>query len=89
MSEVNIEPLSKADTEYIQLSDSLKEKFDCAWDDSVHESFRIYIKTVDRISDELNRNTKTVVSLIDSVGALQIDKLETKVNSLIDEVNAV
>ena len=29
MSEVNIEPLSKADTEYIQLSDSLKEKFDC------------------------------------------------------------
>ena len=89
MSEVNIEPLSKADTEYIQLSDPLKAKFDCEWDDSVHESFRIYIKAVNQISEGLNRNTKTAVSLFDSVEALQIDKLETQVNSLIDEVNAV
>ena len=89
MNEVNIEPLSKADAEYKQLSDSLNVQFDCAWDDSVHESFRTYTKEVNHFSEELNRNRKTADSLLESVESLQIDKLEKRINTLINEVNAV
>ena len=89
MSEVNLQALSKANEEYKKLSDLLKTKYDCSWDDSVHESFRGYIKSVEKSAENYNQNNKSAESILTSAESLQVDKLEHKVSSLINEVNAL
>ena len=89
MSEVNLQALSKANEEYKQLSDLLKTKYDCSWDDSVHESFRGYIKSVEKSAENFNQNNKSAETILASAESLQVDKLEHMVSSLINEVNAL
>ena len=77
MSEVNLQALLKANEEYKQLSDLLKTKYDC------------YIKSVEKSAENFNQNNKSAETILASAESLQVDKLEHKVSSLINEVNAL
>ena len=89
MKDIDLAALSKLSDDYKQLSDTLKKKYNCSWNDSVHESFRAFTTSVESTSEDLIRINGSVKTTMDSVKSLNVDNLKNRVDSLVNEVNAV
>ena len=89
MKDIDLAALSKLSDDYKQLSDTLKKKYNCSWNDSVHESFRAFTASVESTSEDLIRINGSVNTTMDSVKSLNVDNLKNRVDSLVNEVNAV
>ena len=87
MKDIDLAALSKLSDDYKQLSDTLKKKYNCSWNDSVHESFRAFTTSVESTSEDLIRINGSVNTTMDK--SLNVDNLKNRVDSLVNEVNAV
>ena len=55
----------------------------------MHESFRAFTTSVESTSEDLIRINGSVNTTMDSVKSLNVDNLKNRVDSLVNEVNAV
>lgn len=46
MKTIDLTPLIEIDTELSKLTSTLSERYNCNWDDVIHDSFGIFVKQV-------------------------------------------
>lgn len=89
MKEINLSPLIHSDIEYGKIVTKLGERFKCEWDDSVHDSYGLYIKQLQEYSREVHSIRCKAETLEREIADLKITELKKKVEILCREADAI
>ena len=89
MEMADITPLINNDGEYRQLADSLSERFNCEWDDVVHDSYERYVKDMGANSEKLHTIRCRAEALAKEVESVNIDELVRESECLCREADEV
>lgn len=86
---VDLTPLKKNDMEYQRLAASISERYKCEWDDTVHDSYGVYVKQVEERSRSLRIIRCKAEALEKEAESLKIDELISKAVILCREAGSV
>lgn len=89
MITVDLSSLKANDIEYEELSKTISNRFDCEWDDSVHESYRIYVRNVQERSRSIHMIRCKAEVLAKEIEELKIDEVIHKAEILCEESSSV
>lgn len=89
MEKIDLSSLERNAKEYFELSNSLREKYNCNWNDTVHDSYKYYVKQVEELSIELRKIKNNSISILREVDSVDLNRLEKKVDSLKNEVDSL
>lgn len=89
MKNVDLSPLVNCDATYGRTSTSVSEKYNCAWDDAVHDSFWRFVSQVKENGRKLH-DIRTATELLEkAVDAHNVEALQSKSLALVKEVEAL
>lgn len=89
MKSVDLSPLNKNDTEFQRTVTELSGKYRCEWNDSVHDSFLQFVKTMEDHSQTLHRISGKAESIFSEVEQVDMDKLCSTADNLVSEADSV
>ena len=89
MNAVDLTPIINNDTEFEKLANSVSDRYKCEWDDSVHDSFGLYLKQVQDRAQTVRTIRCKAETIVKEVEELKIDDLVTKAEGLCKEADAV
>ena len=85
MKNVDLSPLISCDSTYERTSTNTSEKYNCAWDDAVHDSFQRFVNQVKENGRKLHDIRTSAELLKKAVDAHHVDALQSKSLALIKE----
>ena len=89
MKNVDLSPLISCDSAYERTSANVSEKYNCAWDDVVHDSFWRFVSQVKENGRKLH-DIRTETELLEkAVDAHNVDALQSKSLALVKEAEAL
>lgn len=89
MKNVDLSPLVSCEATYERASTNVSEKYNCAWDDAVHDSFWRFVRQVKEDGLKLH-DTRTATELLEkAVDAHNVDALQSKSLALVKEAEAL
>lgn len=89
MKNVVLSPLISCDSAYERTSANVSEKYNCAWDDVVHDSFWRFVSQVKENGRKLH-DIRTETELLEkAVDAHNVDALKSKSLALVKEAEAL
>lgn len=89
MKSVDLSPLNKNDTEFQKAVTELSGKYRCDWNDSVHDSFLPFVRTMEDHSQTLHRIGGKAESILSEVEKINMDELCSTANNLVSEADSV
>ena len=89
MKNVDLSPLISCDSTYERTSTNTSEKYNCAWDDAVHDSFQCFVNQVKENGRKLHDIRTSTELLEKEVDAHHVDALQSKALALIKEAEAL
>ena len=89
MKTVDLTPLKANDSEYEDLANVIADRFECKWDDAVHESYGQYVKQVQEQSRTIHVIRCKAETLLEEIEGLNVDELVQKAGTLCEESEAV
>lgn len=89
MKTVDISPLKINDTEYEEAARTISEKYECEWDDAVHDSYSIYVNQVNEHSRAIHVIRCKAEALVEELEGLNIDEMISKAESLCEESETI
>lgn len=89
MKTVDLTPLKANDSEYEELALTAANKYECEWDDEVHESYWPYINQVQERSRTIHVIRCKAEALIEELDGLNVDEMIQKAGSLCKESETV
>ncbi len=82
MNRVDITPLIDNGRQYSEISQRLSDRYECEWDDDVHDSFRGYVKQVQEYAGDLKEICNRTEILNKEVEELGLDEIIQDANDL-------
>lgn len=89
MKSVDLSPLNKNDTEFQKLVSELSGKYRCDWNDSVHDSFLPFVRTMEEHSQSLHKISCKAESILSDVELINMDELCSTADILVSEADSV
>lgn len=89
MKSFDLSPLKKNDTEFQKIVTELSGKYRCDWNDSVHDSFLPFVRTMEDHSQSLHRITSKAQSILSDVEQINMDELCSTADKLVSEAESV
>ena len=89
MKNIDLSPLISCDSTYERAFANLSEKYNCAWDDAVHDSFLRFVSQAKENGRKLH-DIRTAAELLEkAVDAHNVDALQSKSLALVKEAEAL
>ena len=89
MKNVDLSPLFSCDSTYERTSTNISEKYNCAWDDAVHEYVQRFVNQVKEIGRK-RHDIRTSTELLEkAVSTHHVDALQSRPLALIKEAEAL
>ena len=85
MKTIDLTPIKQNDDEYSALADQLSQKYQCDWDDQVHESYGKYVAEVHQYSDSIRNIRCKAETLEKELSMLQVEEMIRLGDSLCKE----
>ncbi len=85
MKTVDLSPLKINDSEYEELSKTISDKYECEWDDAVHESYGLYVSQIQEHSRAIHVIRCKAEALVEELEGLNVDEMISKAESLCEE----
>lgn len=89
MKNVDLSPLISCDATYERTSTNVSEKYNCAWDDAVHDSFWRFVSQIKENGRKLHDIRTSTELLEKAVDAHNVDALQSKSLALVKEAEAL
>ncbi len=89
MKSVDLSPLNKNDTEFQKTVTELSGKYRCDWNDSVHDSFLPFVRTMEDHSQSLHRISSKAETILSDVEQINMDELCSSADNLVSEADSV
>ena len=89
MKNIDLSPLISCDTSYARASDCVCEKYKCAWDDAVHDSFLRFISQIKEDEQKFHDIRTAAELLVQKVDAHNVEALQVKSLRLIQEAETL
>ena len=89
MKNIDLSPLVSCDCAYDRALTSVSEKYNCAWDDAVHDSFLRFVSQVKENGRRLHDIRTAAELLEEAVDAHNVDALQSKSLALVQEAEAL
>ena len=89
MKEINLTPLKEIDVQYEKITEMLDAKYQCDWDDAIHESYGRYVVQLQEMAKDVKAIRCKVETLQKEVEELRIDDLMGNPDSLCREADTV
>lgn len=89
---MNIPDLSiliDCDQEYNRLYSVLEDKYNCEWDDKVHDSFARYKSMINRYSDRINMTRQNAENIKRKIEAIESKNIIERYKDLCAEAESV
>ena len=85
MAKIDLSPLVNADVAYDKAANAVVEKYNTAWNDAVHDSFRRFVSQITENGRKLH-GVRTSAELIEkALAALNIEEANAKAQRLAKE----
>lgn len=89
MKNIDLSPLVGCDSAYARAFTSVCEKYNCTWDDAVHDSFSRFISQIRENGRKLH-DVRTAVELLEKqVDAHNVEAIQSKSLTLVQEAEAL
>lgn len=89
MKNVDLSPLISCDSAYERAVTNVSERYNCAWDDAVHDSFFRFVSQVKESGRKLH-DIRTAAELLEkAVDAHNVESLQSKSLALVKEAEAL
>ena len=89
MANTSIASLIKLDEEYQKHTDSVSDCFQCAWDDSVHDSYSLLIKQIKENADKIHTIRQEIETIVSDTECMNIDGLIKRTGELCREAETI
>ncbi len=89
MKTVDIMPLKTISDEYRIISLNVSKCYRCDWDDQVHESFRLYVSQIEKLSDAVQNIYTRTQQELNELDAMNIDDIVTEAERLCREADSI
>lgn len=89
MRTVDLTPLKDNDTQYEKIVVELADRFKCEWDDSIHDSYDLYVRQLQEHSQEVRAIRCKAETLEKEAEELKVDELKKKADVLCREADSV
>ncbi len=89
MKTVDLTPLKANDSEYEDLANMIADRYECQWDDDVHESYGQYVKQAQENSRAIHVIRCKSETLLEEIEGLNVDEMVQKTEALCEESEAV
>ena len=84
MKTVNLSMLKANDSEYEELVKKVEQKYECEWDDAVHESYQLYVQQVQEYGSKIHIIRCKAESLAEEIAGLNVDGMIQRAEALCD-----
>lgn len=89
MKDYNLSSLEALDDQYKSLADSLLESYKGSWDDTVHDSYMVYVRQVKEMTIKMHEIRCAAIALDRALEALNVERLEQEAMRLRQEGDCV
>ena len=89
MKSVDLSPLNSNDTEFQKVVTELSGKYQCDWNDSVHDSFRPFISTMEDHAQAVHKIDSQAEAILREVENTNIDEMCSTADNLVSEAESV
>ena len=88
MKKLDISSFEKLEREYKNTVEELKKKYNCEWEDSVHDSFGLFVKEIEINDEEISGIGKRIYNIKSEVEMIDIDNILSKATTICKEVDS-
>lgn len=89
MKTVDLTPLKNNDVEYEKLASAVADHYKCDWNDSIHDSYGIYVKQVQKRTRSIHIIRCKAEELAKEAEELKIDEQVSKAADLCKEAENI
>ena len=89
MNTIELSPLHRNAAEFQRGVLNLRNKFQCDWNDAVHESFRPFIKTMGDHAETVRRINEKAAAILQDIESCGVDALCAAAQELASEAETI
>jgi len=89
MRTVDLTPLKDNDTQYEKIVVELANRFKCEWDDSIHDSYDLYVRQLQEHTKEVRAIRCKAETLEKEAEELKVDEIKKMADVLFREADLV
>ena len=89
MNTMDFSPLSENEKEYRAYCDEVRQRYSCAWDDTIHQSFRRYLGELEEYSQKLHDLSSEADKISGDVIKLSADMLCSRASDLATKADSI
>lgn len=78
----DLDPLNRNYDEYEKKVETVTERFKCEWEDSVHDSYKLYLEDIEEFQHNIGRIRDLANELLNDLDIMDVDQLISETESL-------